>query len=425
MKIVGDTPSKGKKTALVCGGGGFTGGVYEVGCLRALESFFPDDFSVNDFDIFVGVSAGSLIASSLANLFSVDDLFKSLLGSSTELDPFTRSVIYQFNVSEIAKRTLLFPKRLYDTLNLYAKSGDDLTLLDAMLTLSENLPSGLLTSKGLERYCRKNFSKRGHTNRFSQLKRELYISSVNLDTCERVVFGEKGYRHIPISMAVQASTSLPIAYKPTRIGDDVFIDGSVEKNFHLDVAIDHGAELIVCINPLVPILNDPRSPMIPLLSGRTGYLSEKGLVHVIDQAFRIMIHKRLEYGVQIIKESYPDVDIILIEPDRKDFTMFFYNIFRYSARVIIAEHGFSSLMQMIDSNFDEYRRVFGKYGIDLNREVVSQEYEEMARDKFSLASIVNTLGRMNPFKKRSAEDEELNKSNSKHGKNLKMIKGGK
>ena len=85
----------------------------------------------------------------------------------------------------------------------------------------------------------------------------------------------------------------------------------------------------------------------------------------------------------------------------------------------------SSLMQMIDSNFDEYRRVFGKYGIDLNREVVSQEYEEMARDKFSLASIVNTLGRMNPFKKRSAEDEELNKSNSKHGKNLKMIKGGK
>ena len=45
------------KTALVLGGGGFTGGVYEVGALRALDLLAVNS-TVNDFDIYVGTSAG-------------------------------------------------------------------------------------------------------------------------------------------------------------------------------------------------------------------------------------------------------------------------------------------------------------------------------------------------------------------------------
>lgn len=42
------------KRALVLAGGGIASGVFEIGCLRALDDFFQD-FSTADFDIFVGV----------------------------------------------------------------------------------------------------------------------------------------------------------------------------------------------------------------------------------------------------------------------------------------------------------------------------------------------------------------------------------
>ena len=46
------------RTALVLGGGGFTGGVYEIGALRALD-LLAVNRTVNQFDVYVGTSAGS------------------------------------------------------------------------------------------------------------------------------------------------------------------------------------------------------------------------------------------------------------------------------------------------------------------------------------------------------------------------------
>src|SRR6266576_3452816 len=53
------------KTALVLGGGGFTGGVYEIGALRALD-LLAVNRTINDFDIYVGTSAGEVSAVDLA-----------------------------------------------------------------------------------------------------------------------------------------------------------------------------------------------------------------------------------------------------------------------------------------------------------------------------------------------------------------------
>ena len=50
---------KRSKTALVLGGGGFTGGVYEIGALRALD-LLAVNRTVNEFDVYVGTSAGVL-----------------------------------------------------------------------------------------------------------------------------------------------------------------------------------------------------------------------------------------------------------------------------------------------------------------------------------------------------------------------------
>src|SRR5690554_6375098 len=68
---------KPSKTALVLGGGGFTGGVYEIGALRALDLLAVNS-TVNNFDVYVGTSAGSLVASMLANGVTPDEMMQVL-----------------------------------------------------------------------------------------------------------------------------------------------------------------------------------------------------------------------------------------------------------------------------------------------------------------------------------------------------------
>jgi hypothetical protein len=63
------------KIALVLGGGGFTGGVYEIRALRA-----PDLLSVNrtanQFDVYVGTSAGAFVAAAVASGVSPDEMMR-------------------------------------------------------------------------------------------------------------------------------------------------------------------------------------------------------------------------------------------------------------------------------------------------------------------------------------------------------------
>ena len=67
--------SRRDKTALVLGGGGFTGGVYEIGALRALDLMAVNS-TVNQFDIYVGTSAGSFIAALCANGVTPEEMMR-------------------------------------------------------------------------------------------------------------------------------------------------------------------------------------------------------------------------------------------------------------------------------------------------------------------------------------------------------------
>src|ERR1700712_1746774 len=63
------------KTALVLGGGGFTGAVYEIGALRALDLLSVNK-TVNEFDVYVGTSAGSLVAALTANGVTPEEMMR-------------------------------------------------------------------------------------------------------------------------------------------------------------------------------------------------------------------------------------------------------------------------------------------------------------------------------------------------------------
>src|SRR6266487_6917413 len=89
------------KTALVLGGGGFTGGVYEIGALRALD-LLSVNRSVNQFDVYVGTSAGSLIAAMVANGVTPEEMMRVVSGrvptpfSDVDLGTLLRPNLFEF-----------------------------------------------------------------------------------------------------------------------------------------------------------------------------------------------------------------------------------------------------------------------------------------------------------------------------------------
>ena len=66
-----------RKTALVLAGGGITGFLFEVGVLTALDELAGRALS-NDFDVYVGTSAGAVLAALLANGAHAAEIFAAM-----------------------------------------------------------------------------------------------------------------------------------------------------------------------------------------------------------------------------------------------------------------------------------------------------------------------------------------------------------
>src|SRR5229473_7009762 len=102
---------KPSKTALVLGGGGFTGGVYEIGALRALDLLAVNS-SVNQFDVYVGTSAGSFIAALCANGVTPEEMMRVVTRQGKL--PF-RDIdigdLLHLNLAEFARKGALMPLR--------------------------------------------------------------------------------------------------------------------------------------------------------------------------------------------------------------------------------------------------------------------------------------------------------------------------
>jgi NTE family protein len=347
----------GKRTArvaLVCAGGGVTGAVYEIGCLRALDELLGR--SVLDLDLYVGISGGAFVASILAAGVSPREMYDEATTRTHTPLGVSAAPLYRLGTLEFLRRSSRAPGVLSRALKT-SLTGEGRNLSDLAWSFFELLPPGLMETGGIQEYLHRVFLSRLGSDRFRDLPRELYVVAVDLDSGEAVAFGRDRWRDVPVSKAVQASAAMPGLYRPVRIEGRDYVDGGVKKTAHINLAIQSGADLVICINPIVPYLNDTAGG--PL----RGHLSNRGVTWVLDQAMRIMLHGRMQYGLERYRREYPDVDILLIEPTRDDVRMFGYNIMRYSARRVVAEHGYHTTLAYFRRNPGRYRRLFAKHGI--------------------------------------------------------------
>jgi NTE family protein len=371
---------KPSKTALVLGGGGFTGGVYEIGALRALDLLAVNS-TVNNFDVYVGTSAGSFVAAMLANGVTPEEMMQVInTQEETELEDLQLDKVLKPNYLGFLQKTMALPLRSVELARSIIRFRE-ISAIDFGVALAENLPSGLYSGRGVSDYVAEALGDGGRTNDFRLVDPELYLTATDLDTCERIVFGEDGWDDVPISKAVECSTALPIVYKPVDLKGRQFVDGGIRSTTNVDIAVEKGAKFIVVVNPLVPYINDFEKTIPTMLGTRVRRVSDMGLPAIANQTFRLIAHARLHQAVEQWQEKYPGVDIILVEPDADDELMFGTPIMDYSRRLQIARHGFESVTAALARDYDHFHEIAERHGLEISERRVRKVVEKASQEE--------------------------------------------
>jgi NTE family protein len=360
---------KRSKTALVLGGGGFTGGVYEVGALRALD-LLTVNRTVNEFDVYVGTSAGSFVATLTANGVTPEEMMRVVNQQvPSPFEDIDVTTLLRLNVGGLLSSTVRLPLHLAGLLRTLPRQIGQVSAMDLVLGLAGALPSGMYSGAGIERYMRTILSAPGRTDDFRALQRELYLTATDLDTCERIVFGAEGWDDVPIPLAVRASTALPTVYEPVMVRERELIDGGIVSTTNLDIAVEAGARFIVVINPLVPYVNDFKTKTRSLggLGGlRTRRVSDMGFPQIGYQAFKLLAYQRLHEMARQWEERYPGVDIVLIEPEPDDELMFQTSALNFGSRTEVARHGFQSVTLQLASDYPRFKEIYERHGLQIS-----------------------------------------------------------
>jgi NTE family protein len=377
----GKRRARRSKTALVLGGGGFTGGVYEIGALRAID-LLSVNRTVNQFDVYVGTSAGAFVASMAANGITPEEMMRVVNRQvPTPFRDIDVGTLLRPNIVEFARSGVMLPFKLARIARGLAGQLGSISAMDVVLSLAEALPSGMYSGAGIEDYVRTVLSDPDRTDDFRLLDNELYLAATDLDTCERIVFGANDWDDVPISTAVRASTALPMVYKPVRVKDRELVDGGIVSTTNLDIAVEAGAKFVIVVNPLVPYVNDFSKSESGLLGARVRHVSDMGFPQIGYQSFKLLAYQRLHEMARQWEQRYPGVDIVLVEPEPNDELMFQTSMMNFTSRVEIARHGFESVTLKLSEDYGRLREICERHGIQISATRVRKVVKHFAAEK--------------------------------------------
>ncbi|MGE5542839.1 MAG: patatin-like phospholipase family protein [Bacillota bacterium] len=215
---------------LALGGGGMRGAAH-IGVLKVLESErVPVDY-------IAGTSAGSIVAAMYACGYHAADLERMAVNlKSSDL----------FDSALSLRRVLLMGLKVaLDCLNLPSR-------------WMPRPPMGLIRGRRLEQWVHRMTG--GKT--FNDTDIPLAIIAVDLDTGREVVFGSgsataKLSRYYPtalmaedepVSLAVRASSAIPVVFMPRRYAGMSLVDGAVINNVPADALKAWGADVVIAVD---------------------------------------------------------------------------------------------------------------------------------------------------------------------------------
>ena len=181
-------------------------------------------------------------------------------------DPALKNLLRP-NYRGFASRLAVLPLRVVAVARQLATNIGEISMMDLVMGIAEGLPTGIYNNRGLERYMTEVLSDPDRSNDFRELDAELLITATDVDTCERLVLGQRRVGGRPdlqggrrLDRAADRLRAVRAAGPPA--------DGRRDR-------LDHqrrrrgcrgGAKFIVVVNPLVPYVNDFEK-RIPTLFG--------------------------------------------------------------------------------------------------------------------------------------------------------------
>jgi NTE family protein len=224
-------------------------------------------------EIFVGASAGALVGATYGQDIPLDVL----------LDAYRLPWRRRHRGPRLHLNTFLGAPRIGDVLD------------------PGYLLSGLFSLERLERYLAKSLP----INDFRQISNKVFVTAVDVDKGQRVVFGPGYEETVPVSQAVAASCCVPGLFRPYRIGGRFFLDGEVARTLSADLAVAAGANVVIISNVYRPEDRPQhRSP-----------IAKRGAAAVISQSLNILLTEKERRGVELLSKIYPSVTFLDIAPD--------------------------------------------------------------------------------------------------------------
>lgn len=298
---------KRPKIAFV-GSGGAARGIAHLGVLKACEELgiVPD--------MFVGASAGAIVAATYGQGISLDVL----------LDGFRLPWRRRHDGIRLGLRTFFGAPSTNQLLDPGWLSSGLFSLDKLEDTLSRTLP----------------------INRFGDLPKPVLVTAVDIDRAQRVVFGPGHVDNVPLSQAVAASCAVPGLFRPYRIGDAYYVDGEVARTLSADLAVEAGADVVIISSIYRPSRHE----------GDARSLARSGPAAVLTQSLNVLLTEKERRGVELLSRQYPHVTFLDVSPEIGHIGY----LNRYAARSLVVRGYRAGLRLLTDAKrrgaFEQPRR---------------------------------------------------------------------
>lgn len=368
-------PRSAPSIGIALAGGGFLGAAYELGALAALsESIHGLDLTA--LDVYVGVSAGAFLAAGLASGLSPHAMVRMFVESEVDDGPFDPASLLRPAWREIGARLVHAPHVATEIAGEVRRGllhgGLGTAVWRGLDRAASLLPAGVLDASPAQAKLARLLSDSGFGDRFGALPGTLRIVATDIDTGESVAFGGPGTAHVPISQAVLASSAVPGLFPPVQIDGRSFVDGALNKTLHASIALQEGAGLVLCLNPLVPYAAGPAGPPAAIAS--------RGLGAVLAQTVRTAIRSRMSVGLEKYRVTHPRADVLLFEPRPDDATTFFTRIFSTSSRRGLCEHAYRQTRADLLARASSLAPVLARHGLRLDEARLADPTHALVRE---------------------------------------------
>jgi NTE family protein len=232
--------------ALVLGAGGVLGAAWMTGALAALQQRLP--IPVQDCDLIVGTSAGSILAAALRCGQSADDLVAHQRGAP----PGLLSTLCAPDLGCDAKPPVPpcrpgSPRLLLATLRAPRQTHP-------WVAAAACLPPGRAEHAVLRALV--TGLHQAHGARGWPAGEPTWITAVDYDSGARVVFGQPGSPPASLVDAVTASCSVPGWYRPTVIAGRRYVDGGVRSGTNADLLVPVAPADVYVLAPAASLVSD-------------------------------------------------------------------------------------------------------------------------------------------------------------------------